>query len=399
MNIGILTHHWVYNFGANLQTLSTLNFIRKAGHTPYVINWIPEDVETEYQNDTTKEQANCFVQFQKQYFPLTDVCRNSEEIASVINKYQIDRVMIGSDTVFKLRRPMLSIRRMKVIYPTSNAKFPNAFWGDFLDYGATPSVVAYSAATIDTDPTLFHAQKDEIGNALMRFNKITVRDDATRNLISYFTDNIIHPSITPDPVFGFNNNFDYQLSKHEIQEKFGLPDRYYLIGFQEAFESRAYNWSKNVAEELKKRTGIDSYELPRQTGYRLLNINQIKNTPITPIEWYCIIKYSEGFIGQLMHPIVSAMHNALPFYSLDYYGISHWRRLRIDYSTSKVWQIVKQADMLDRYCHVGARFDKLPEYMHVVDAFLSDDYQKRKIWAKKMALASRNTMDEVIIKA
>lgn len=397
MNIGILTHHWVYNFGANLQTLSTLNFIRKAGHTPFVINWIPADVEKSYQHDTTAEQADCFRKFQDRYFPLTTVCRDSREIAEVINKYHIDRVMIGSDTVFKLRKPVFSFRKMRMIYPTSNAKFPNAFWGDFLNYGVSPSVVAYSAATIDTNPSQFDKEKSAIGEALRRFQRITVRDHATAELIQYFTNGELNPPITPDPVFGFNNNVDGQMTKADVMERFGLPEHYYLIGFQEAFESRAYNWAKDVASYIKQRTNVECFELPRQTGRRLLNINQINEGPITPLEWYSIIRFSNGFIGQLMHPIVSAMHNSLPFYSLDYYGIGKYKRLKIDYKTSKVYQIVKQADMLYRYCHVGARFDRLPNHKEVVDAFLTDDNNKRIEWSRKMAELSKNTMKDIIL--
>ena len=71
--------------------------------------------------------------------------------------------------------------------------------------------------------------------------------------------------------------------------------------------------------------------------------------------------------------------------------------MKVDYTTSKVWQIVRRADMLERYCHVGTRFDQLPDYHYVVDAFLADDKQKRIVWANKMAEESRNTMNEVII--
>ena len=43
MKIGILTYHSVYNFGANLQVLSTVGYLKNNGFEPIVINWIPED--------------------------------------------------------------------------------------------------------------------------------------------------------------------------------------------------------------------------------------------------------------------------------------------------------------------------------------------------------------------
>lgn len=397
MIIGILTHHWVFNYGANLQTLSTVSYLKSHGHIPYVINWVQEDAESHYSRTTKSEMVKVFRSFQEQYYPLTELCRNAKDIADVIKKYGIEEVIIGSDTVWMLHSKHFSVKKLAWSKPTSESVFPNPFWGEFLNYNVNTQVVAYSAATLDIKINDFKSQKEEIGSYLRRFSKITTRDQYTSDVISYFTDGKIVPSITPDPVFGFNNNVSNQLSKFEVLRRFGLPEKYYLIGFQEAYESRATPWAENAAKYLKHRTGIDSYELPRQTGKRLLNINHISSEVLTPLEWYAIIRYSEGFIGQLMHPIVSAMHNAIPFFSLDHYGISKFHHIKVDYTTSKVWQIVKQADMTYRYWHVGGRFVQLPDYHKVVDAFLTEDSERRRIWADKMAKLSEVTMKEAII--
>ena len=50
MKIGILTYHFVSNFGANIQTLSTFEYFRNVGHDPVIINWIPTDLEQYYNN-------------------------------------------------------------------------------------------------------------------------------------------------------------------------------------------------------------------------------------------------------------------------------------------------------------------------------------------------------------
>lgn len=34
---------------------------------------------------------------------------------------------------------------------------------------------------------------------------------------------------------------------------------------------------------------------------------------ITPIEWYALIKYSKGYVGNNMHPIVTSITNGVPF--------------------------------------------------------------------------------------
>ena len=72
MKIGILTYHWVFNHGANLQTVSTIGYMRKIGHDPVVINWIPRDLEQAYLNYTIQAQVECFRKFQEEYYPLTE---------------------------------------------------------------------------------------------------------------------------------------------------------------------------------------------------------------------------------------------------------------------------------------------------------------------------------------
>lgn len=35
--------------------------------------------------------------------------------------------------------------------------------------------------------------------------------------------------------------------------------------------------------------------------------------PLSPIDWYALIKYSSGYIGNNMHPIVVSLHNQISF--------------------------------------------------------------------------------------
>ena len=39
MRIGLLTYHWVANYGANLQALSTYCYLDNNGYNPIIINW------------------------------------------------------------------------------------------------------------------------------------------------------------------------------------------------------------------------------------------------------------------------------------------------------------------------------------------------------------------------
>ncbi len=64
--------------------------------------------------------------------------------------------------------------------------------------------------------------------------------------------------------------------------------------------------------------------------------------PLSPIDWYALIKYATAYIGSNMHPIVTALTNGVPCYSLDNWGSTDfWGHKKHDES-SKVYDVLKQ---------------------------------------------------------
>ena len=68
MKIGILTYHAACNFGAFLQLLSTVEYVRKRGDNPLVINWIPCDFEDDYKKRSKLEVRELYANFRSKYF-------------------------------------------------------------------------------------------------------------------------------------------------------------------------------------------------------------------------------------------------------------------------------------------------------------------------------------------
>ena len=66
---------------------------------------------------------------------------------------------------------------------------------------------------------------------LKQYSKITVRDNWTQSLVSYFTRGKIKPEITPDPVFAYNTNVPQQPNKEEICRRFNLSEQYIIVCF------------------------------------------------------------------------------------------------------------------------------------------------------------------------
>ena len=298
MKVGILTYHWVANFGANLQTLSTFNYIRKRGDEPIVINWIPEDLENIYVQSTTPDQIETHKKFAESNYTTTRICRNSADIAEAIRKNHIDFVIVGSDAVLTylpfIQRFELGRRGVKYYKPAIDSDFPNPFWGDFISLVPGVPVALMSASAQNTNYNLIisNSGKKKFNNALMQFSFISVRDIWTKKMLSYLSDNTINPTITPDPVFAFNYNHPVYFTKNQILEKFNLPEKYVL--FTSSPKILNDEWMTKI-EKLFSDDGYKSFELPKPQGSpnlvlkNKINLPLLKNTMIVKQKLKCIV--------------------------------------------------------------------------------------------------------------
>ena len=84
MKIGLLAYHAACNFGAFLQLLSTVEYIKKQGDEPIVINWIPKDFSKDYEKRSLLKVRDLYVRIRKQYYPMTELCETYKQVAKVI---------------------------------------------------------------------------------------------------------------------------------------------------------------------------------------------------------------------------------------------------------------------------------------------------------------------------
>lgn len=382
MNIGILTYHWVSNFGANLQTLSTYKYIENTGHNPIIINWIPEDLEKSYDNNVLACQNEIHKQFAKDsYINITNICRNSIDIANEIEKNNIQKIFIGSDAVFtnipKLDRYRLSKRGIVCIKPKSDCNFPNPFWGDFTSFLKKPIdifAISASAQNMQYKKILFKKERDSYGYALKKFKNITVRDIWTQNMVKYVTHGEIIPNITPDPVFGFEQNVNPQKIDY-VNKRLNINTKYVLFSAWSTINDN--EWILKL-EKLFEEKGLVVVGLPKttmKTFHSPLKYNL--EFPISPLEWYDAIKYSCGYIGELMHPILVSLHNSVPIFSFDTYGFNRFGKL--DIMSSKIYQILERFELLENYYNKKYNTN-LPSAEFVTEKILS--FNKEKCFIK-----------------
>lgn len=351
MKIGILTYHSVSNFGANLQALSTASFLRKRDIDAKIINWMPDSLKEYYIRTVPKIQRDVHAAFAEKYLSMTRLCVDEKTVCEVMREEQFDTVLIGSDAVFSYipilcrihpsRRTLIGISNV-----SEDHKFPNPFWGCFKDEFPKLKLCSISASAqyLDIDKCM-PFEKKKLRHALDGFDIINVRDSWTKQAVERLTcrDDV---RITPDPVFAFNDNVDVLIREPEIREKYSLPKNYVILSFcRQIFNN---DWYEELYRELK-RSGFNVVNLAMPEGILPIVSDKIIDIPIDPIDWYFLIKYSKAYIGQRMHPMIVAISNYVPVYIFDHYAFKHECQ-----NSSKIYDLLKRAELLDSYCNISA---------------------------------------------
>ncbi|GHT07354.1 hypothetical protein FACS189432_02430 [Bacteroidia bacterium] len=412
MKTGVLTYHAGSNFGANLQALSTVGYLKKHRFDPIIINWVPKEFEKWTAQRVPTIQTEAHRLFCAKYLPMTNICRNDTDVAAEIQRNGIDNVFIGSDALWNYfpesRRKKFTIHPLRWEITSPDHDFPNPFWGVFDQPVSEISRVAFSVSCQNTPYYLVEGKlKKTIGTCLLQFKHITVRDEWTKQLVKYFTDGAVSPDITPDPVFAFNNNVETVLTKEYIQNKYRLNDKYILASFlHPKFDAV---WAKEF-EKLCNADGYQCVAFPFPEKLLSFDFDSKIELPLDPLEWYYLIKYSSGYVGERMHPIVVSLHNAVPFFCYDNYGVEHRSRwlkyiipatpnqIQKSIQSSKTFDIVQKAGFLDNYYNYNSQ-TLLPSPSEVYEKLVNFDSVKCKIFADTMTYNYNKSMNFILSKS
>lgn len=404
MKIGLLAYHAACNFGAFLQLLSTIEYIKKRGDKPIVINWIPSDFNKDYEKRSRPEVRTLYAQLRKKYYPMTELCETDKQVARIIEKEGIEAVIIGSDAVSQHHplRERIHFPCRRILYigrPTSDRMYPNCFWGSFNKYLKHPIPTAViSGSSQDSKFYLICGRtKRKMKRSILNFSYISVRDDWTQKMIEYLTDGEIVPDITPDPVFAFNYNASHLVSsKEDILSRYGIPDNYMILSFK-GQKSVNQDWIDKF-QALANGQGLACVKLPYADAPVFGNIQYSVGDALNPLEWYALIKYSKGYIGNNMHPIVTSITNGVPFFSFDNYGIPIIDGKWTNGESSKIYHILKQADLLENRVYTLGQEYSPTEPVDTLNAILSFDKKKAFAFANDCYQKYEQMMTQVFNK-
>lgn len=394
MRIGILTYHCPPNFGAQLQAISTIGYLKRMGHEPIVLNWYAEDLEEMYSHRIPEEQVACHAEFTEEVMPLSVRCRHEAELVAEIDKLDLDAIVEGSDALFKFvpfkNRSVFRKRyfkRIEIFQPLScELMDENPFFGHFLKKLIRPIPTSVYAVSSQNCPyhLMARSERKRMAEGLSSYRLITVRDSWTKGMIEKITGRK-DVEIYPDPVFSFNQNCYLSIpTKDKVIAKYGLNENYVLLSFSDWYCKSEY--VKSIADAVEEN-GFQAVALPMPEKLFDGGIEKKIGLPISPLDWYALIIHSKGYIGERMHPIVVCLHNAVPFFCFDEYG-THVRKsffskeMVYNPESSKTYLIVKDADLLDNlYLYQGGA--PRPAPTNVIDSLLSFDIEKCRHFSNK----------------
>ena len=387
MKIGLLAYHSAINFGANLQLLSTFCYFSKQGIDTIIINWVPKDLEESYASNPIQVDVNR--DFRRRYWKESAICRTSQDVAKIIEEEQITAIVIGSDAVAQhhplLERLRLSKRKLiNISHPTSDRMFPNPFWGDFNQYLKHKRPIAViSASSQDSAFHLFSPfTKKRMFLCIKDYQYLSVRDSWTQKMFSYISNGRIVPHVTPDPVFGFNENASHIITdREELMRKFSIKGDYILYSFRKpSCISQAW---LNSLETLCHLHKIQLVRLPFSDEDSFGDTKSYISYPLSPLDWYCLIKYSSGYIGNNMHPIIVSLHNCIPFFSFDNYGRKYFSGLFSSDGSSKIKHIVSKSGLSENRVSCIGRYFTPPTPESVLTSLLHFDYDKSLAFSQR----------------
>lgn len=365
MKIGVLTFLNVANFGANLQATSTYYYLKNHGHEPIFINYSSywtdfmnglTQYKRESQHRVVSKQTLEHEHFIRQHIQSqTRHVHTCSQAAKVIKEEGIEAVIIGSDAVAQ-HWPLFSTLKLGKHRPfwieplQQERRFPNPFWGvGFADHVPTAMM---SVCSQNSKYHLFSTfTKARMRKQLTAMKYISVRDTWTKDLM-HSVDNSLDISITPDPVFALNQNLDTLIpTEEDIRKRYQLPKNYVLIGLR----SQVFTVEElKQLDDLMKQEGKQcvAFSIDGEYGYQHPFAYTIP-LPLSPTDWFALIKYASAYIGSNMHPIVSSLTNSVPCFSIDNWGFVDFWGNKKSSKSSKVYDVLEQYELTDYWTTIN----------------------------------------------
>ena len=304
MRIGILTYHYVLNYGAILQALGSLKAIRSLGHDPVLVDYLPVwDLRLRrfrlggsgglgmgHIVSAAQVQAR-FSEFSQRHLSLSRPYRIPAEIGEDAGYYHA--FVAGSDQVWNCRR------------------FPKGSFDPiyFLGFAENTKAERVSYAACFGRPDQPEEQRPEMSRYLSSFENISVRNGFSQELVKQLTGRDV--PIVVDPVF--LTDFEEETSPRREKKPYLL-----IYSVDKACGMKYASTIVKWARKLSLRTiAVTRWSIPGADEHR---------RAVSPSDWLALFRDAAYVCTDSFHGIAFSMKNRKPFTA---FAVHSWRSLRL----------------------------------------------------------------------
>lgn len=341
MKVGILTHHWLPNFGANLQAYCTVRALKDLGCEPVMIDYRLKEISEFYSQRVDSRQLQEHENFVQKHLPLSPEIHVGDEVVDFAREAGLKAVVSGSDAVLRLDRSRLS---------RPDLQFPNPFWLDWAgQVGISRSGFLAASSMGSNYLELRRGLRTSIGETVSSLRHCTVRDSWTRAMLRVCGIAADKISWCPDPV-----SYLSALDLDSILPEIEVPDRpFALVSLYP--QTASEEWCVQLRKELNAR-GLLAIGFPHPDYPVAGQFDQVVDLPLDPMAWLAWLRACHGYIGVRFHPIMLSLVFNKPFVALDHYDLgvpfrnkilSRFGRVIAPFSrrVSKTYDLCHRADL------------------------------------------------------
>ena len=348
VKVGIITHHWVANFGANLQALASSKEFERQGAKVEIIDYHEPGWDEAIRTEAPRDQMRVHDDFVKQYYSLSTRINSLKELSRHCEK-NYDIVVVGSDAMLLVDAPtdpFIILRSIKKREKLPPANLPG-FWLNW-NKGCELRTATMSVSAMGTNyPFIFGSLKRNMKHAISQFDFVGVRDDWTARMVKSLGRRDC--DLYPDPVFSLLANIE--IDKEKIVAKYGSLDDVILISGPIDEE-----WAQRFADAARKRGyRVAGIRIPeKEYDYNFTDINF--NGTMSPLEWFGILGCSAGYVGIRFHALVSCMVQGVPVLNVDPH-----KKSQILPFTSKMKDMCDRANTSERFNTLSSLVKRSPD--------------------------------------
>jgi hypothetical protein len=284
MKIGILTFHWSNNYGALLQTYCLSETIRAMGHDVSVIDYLPLGHGIRWWQGWGIHCGTPMLamkrlridRFRRQYIPLTNRCRNIDQLACLAREF--DAIIVGSDQVWNGN--IIGARELPYFLG-----FADSERSRLISYAATFGEPDQPQHTISL-----------AGPMLRRFHSLSVRDEMSALLVRQLSGEEAEIVVDPTLLFDFRKLPEFRVPHRDYIATYHISDKHAGLGREVLREV----WSSLQMPAVADGQSADAVKADSQV------------LSAGPLEWLRIIQGASFVCTDSFHAVALAIAFAKP---------------------------------------------------------------------------------------